>query len=71
MTPTEELQDQIEFLLDQLRKKEVNLHQFMVLLDMAYQDFLELNPEEHPYYIDKKRIQEKEKQVNRKHKLEI
>jgi hypothetical protein len=56
MSPTENVHDEIKFLLDQLRKKEIDLHKFMILLDMMYQDFLELNPEEHPYYEDRQRL---------------
>ena len=62
MIPIESLQEEIIFLLDQLRFKEIDLHQFMVLLDMIYQDFLEMNPEEHPYYGDRQRIKESVKE---------
>ena len=65
MTPTKELQYQIEFLLDQFKKSEIDPSQFMVLLNMAYKDFLELNPEEHSYCFNKNLTYETEKQVNK------
>ena len=71
MTPTKELQCQIEFLLDQFKKSEIDPRQFMVLLNMAYKDFLELNPEEYQYYSNKNLIDEIEKNVKKNYKLEI
>ena len=64
MNPSDELKDQIKFLVSQLRKKEIDLHQYMTLLDMAYQDYLELNPEEHPYNADRQRIKESIKKIH-------
>ena len=68
MTPTESLQEEIRFLLDQLRLKEIDSHQFMVFLDIIYKDFLEMNPEEHPYYDDRQRIKESVKEFYKRNR---
>jgi hypothetical protein len=54
----EELKDQIDLLLEQLRQGDINVHQFMKLLDMCYKDYIEFHPEEHPYYNDRRRIEQ-------------
>jgi len=44
------LEDQIDFLMSQLRSGFINVHEFMKLLEMTYGDYLELHPREHPVY---------------------
>jgi len=53
-----DLQEQIDLLFEQLRSEKINVHQFMQLLGMVYGDYLDFHPEEHPYYHDRKRIEE-------------
>lgn len=42
------LNQQIAFLWSQLKQKAITIHDFMKLLDMAYGDYLDFHPEEHP-----------------------
>lgn len=42
------LKEQINFLLNQLRQGAIDIHQFMKLLRMTYDDYLEFHPEEKP-----------------------
>jgi len=51
LTPDEKpgekaLKEQVDFLLDQLRVKAIDIHKFMKLLSMAYEDYYEFYPEE-------------------------
>lgn len=57
------LHDQVSFLLGQLRAGSVDIHQFMQLLDMSYQDYLEFHPEERPGLYERNEI---ERIVNQK-----
>ena len=52
-----DLQEQIDLLFEQLRSKEIDVHQFMKLLGMVYGDYLDFHPTEHPYYYDRQRIE--------------
>lgn len=51
-----EFEEQVELLLEQLRQKEITVSEFMKLLGMVWGDYVEFHPEKHPYYEDKKRI---------------
>ncbi len=59
-----ELKEQIDLLFEQLREGEIDVHQFMHLLDMAYGDYVDFHPEEHPYYYDKRRIEQIAKEAH-------
>lgn len=68
MKPGEKaLQEQVDFLLDQLRQKAIDIHQFMQLLAMAYGDYLDFHPEERPGTYDRKRMEQSCRQQLRNH----
>lgn len=54
----QELRDQVDFLMSQLRAGSIDIHEFMQLLDMAYGDFLDFHPEERPGLNERKQYDE-------------
>lgn len=56
-----DLREQIDLLFEQLRSKQIDVHQFMRLLGMVYGDYLDFHPMEHPYYYDRERIEKASK----------
>jgi len=53
--PSLELQEQIEFLLQEYRNGAItDIHQLMRLIEMAYSDYLDFHPPEKENYYDGK-----------------
>ncbi len=53
---SEFFRDQALLLFDEYKAGRINTHEYMRLLGMVYGDYLDLHPEEHPYYDDRERI---------------
>jgi len=59
---SEFFREQALLLFEEYKAGKITADQYMELLGMVYGDYLELHPEEHPYYEDRRRIERRVKQ---------
>lgn len=55
-----DLNEQTKLIMRELRCGEIDIDQFMKLLNMIYGDYYDSHPEDHPYYAERKEREREE-----------